>query len=214
VVEMAYYQHAPEYGAYIFMILCYFIFSWAIIVLGAYINRGALIKNPKFEGIPYGKKVFLKRWAPWLLTGLLLWSFSTFKLTDYYLSTYSLALTETHLTASALIENMKSNERYRFDIEGIQKLGMPFFGLLKAYKLQDSTREGLIIKRVNEVVILQGYPLVPAVKLYVYEVEENKVKSLRRAHIFFPQFPGGRLSEIFNFPFEMFFWQAGGGPGA
>ncbi|MBO8174118.1 MAG: hypothetical protein H0Z18_02540 [Thermococcus sp.] len=211
---MAYYQHAPEYGAYIFMMLCYFIFSWAIIVLGAYINRETLVKNLKFEGIPHGKKVFLKKWAPWLITGLLLWSFSTFKLTDYYLSTYSFEFTGTHFTASSLLEDMKNNERYRFDIEGIQKLGMPHYGLLKGYKLQDSVREGLIIKRIDQVVILQGYPLIPVVKLYIYEVEGKRVKSLRTAYILFPQSPGGRLSAIFDFPFEMFFWQAGGGPGA
>ncbi|AHF81021.1 hypothetical protein [Thermococcus paralvinellae] len=211
---MAYYEHAPEYGAYILMMLCYFIFSWVIIVLGAYINREALIKNPSFGEIPHGKKVFLKKWAPWLLIGLLLWSFSTFKLTDYYLSTYSFEMTGTHFTASSLLEDMKSNERYRFDVEGIQKLGIPHYGLLKGYKLQDSVREGLITKRVGQIVILQGYPLVPVVKLYIYEVNGRQVKSLRTAYIFFPQSPGGRLSAIFNFPFEMFFWQAGGGPGA
>ncbi len=207
---MAYYQHAPEYGAYIFMMLSYFIFSWAIIILGAYINREALIKSPKFEDIPHGKKVFLKKWAPWLIIGLMLWSFSTFKLTDYYLSTYSFEFTGTHFTASSLLEDMRSNERYRFDIEGIQKLGMPHYGLLKGYKLQDSVREGLIVKRINQVVILQGYPFLPVAKLYIYDMEGKNVKSLRTAYIFFPQSPGGKLSSIFNFPFEMFFWGSGG----
>ncbi|ALM75836.1 hypothetical protein [Thermococcus barophilus] len=207
---MAYYQHAPEYGAYIFMMLSYFIFSWTIIILGAYINRGVLIKNPKFEDIPHGKKVFLKKWAPWLIIGLMLWSFSTFKLTDYYLSTYSFEFTGTHFTASSLLEDMRGNERYRFDVEGIQKLGMPHYGLLKGYKLQDSVREGLIVKRINQVVILQGYPFLPVAKLYIYDVAGKQVKSLRTAYIFFPQSPGGKLSSLFNFPFEMFFWGSGG----
>lgn len=212
---MAYYEHAPSYGAYLLMLLLYYIFSWVIIALGAYMNRDfLLIKKPIFEGMQYGFRVFLKKWFPWLLIGLILWSVSAFKFTDYYLSTYSLTLTGTHFTSSELIKDMEDDEFYRFDIENMKKFGMPSFGILRAYKLQDVVREGLLVRKIDQVVITRGYPFLPVVKIYIYEVEGKKVKSLRTSYMLFPESPGGKLSSLFNFPFEMFFWNGGGGLGA
>jgi len=62
-----------------------------------------------------------------------------------------------HLTTDGVLENMKSDELYRFDVEGVKKLGTPSIGLLRAYKLLDSKREGPIVRRIDQVVIAQGY---------------------------------------------------------
>ncbi|NJE26546.1 hypothetical protein E3E22_07950 [Thermococcus sp. MV5] len=208
---MVYLEHGPEYGAYLITIAFYYIGGLGIILYGAYLNRNYLLKKEfKFTDIRGGLWPFFKRFLPWLLIGLLVWSVSAFKATDYYLSLYSFTMTETHLTSTEVFEDMKVDEFYRFDIEGIQKLGAPSSGLLKGYKLLDSKREGLIVRRVDQVVIAQGYLFLPVVKLHIYEVEGKQVKELRTAYLFYPQSPGGRLSELFDFPFEMFFWGGGG----
>ena len=204
---MVYLEHGPEYGAYLLAMVFYYVGGLAIILYGAYLNRNYLLKKEfKLAGIRGGIWPFFKRFLPWLLTGLLVWSISAFKATDYYLSLYSFTMTESHLTVNDVFEDMRNNELYRFDIDGIKNLGTPSVGLLKGYKLLDSKREGSIVKKINQVVVAQGYPFLPVVKLYIYEVNGKSVKALRTAYLVYPQSPGGRLSELFDFPFEMFFW--------
>ena len=211
---MVYLEHGPEYGAYLLAMVFYYVGGLAIILYGAYLNRNYLLKKEfKLAGIRGGIWPFFKRFLPWLLIGLLVWSISAFKATDYYLSLYSFTMTESHLTVNDVFEDMRNNELYRFDIDGIKNLGTPSVGLLKGYKLLDSKREGPIVKKINQVVVAQGYPFLPVVKLYIYEVNGKSVKALRTAYLVYPQSPGGRLSELFDFPFEMFFW-GGGGVGA
>ena len=211
---MVYLEHGPEYGAYLLTMVLYYIGGLAIILYGVYLNRNYLLKKEfKLAGIKGGIWPFFKKFLPWLLIGLLVWSISVFKATDYYLSLYSFTMSGSHLTTDGVLEDMKSDELYRFDVEGIKKLGTPSIGLLRGYKLLDPKREGLIVRRVDQVVIAQGYPFLPVVKLYIYEMDGKSVKALRTAYLVYPQSPGGRLSDIFDFPFEMFFW-GGGGVGA
>jgi len=211
---VVYLEHGPEYGAYLLTMAFYYVGGLAIILYGAYLNRNYLLKKEfKLAGIKGGVGAFFKRFLPWLLIGLLIWSFSAFKATDYYLSLYSFTMTSSHLSASGVFKDMGNDEFYKFDVDGIKKLETPSVGFLKGYKLLDSKREGFIVKRIDQVVIVQGYPFLPVVKLYIYEVDGKSVKAIRTAYLVYPQSPGGRLSKIFDFPFEMFFW-SGGGVGA
>ncbi|RKX44056.1 MAG: hypothetical protein DRP38_09875 [Thermotogae bacterium] len=102
---------------------------------------GHIKKEFKLAGIRGSIWPFFKRFLPWLLIGILVWSISAFKATDYYLSLYSFTMTESHLTVSDVFDDMRNDELYRFDIGGVKNLEASSVGLLKGYKLLDSKRE-------------------------------------------------------------------------
>ncbi|GAB6102826.1 hypothetical protein JCM16138_20490 [Thermococcus atlanticus] len=212
---MVYFEHTPDYGAYLLMLFLYYVGAIALILYGAYINRKFLMKK-RFVWVDMkpGVVPFLKKFLPWLLIGLMIWSFATFKLTDYYLSSYSFTFSGTHLTGGGVVDDFAGNTKYTFDIDGLKRFGVPKFGLLKGYKLEASEREGLLIKNVDQTVVIQGYPFLPVVKLYIYDMKGNRVVGVHTAYMYFPRSPSDRLRQIFDFPFALFYWSEGGGPGA
>ncbi len=212
---MVYFEHTPDYGAYLLMMFLYYVGAIALILYGAYINRKYLLKK-KFVWVDMkpGVRQFFKKFLPWLLIGLMIWSFSAFKLTDYYLSSYAFTFSGTHLTGGSVLDDLANNPKYTFDIDGLRRMGVPSFGLLKGYKLDASEKEGLLMKKVEQTVVVQGYPFLPVVKLYIYEMDGKRIKSVRTAYMYFPRSPSDRLRKIFDFPFALFYWTAGGGPGA
>ncbi|AEC51052.1 hypothetical protein PNA2_0134 [Pyrococcus sp. NA2] len=203
-----YFDHFPSFGSYIFGMMLYY----SLIPLGILIALRA-----KWDYIVrrYWRSV-IRAFLITLLIVLPLTSLVQFKLTGDYLYVYSLTKTGICLTNSCLVEKMKENEEYKFNITGIRKYGMPRFGIMQAYRLVDKKYNKLKWRYdvVNAVVIIRSLFPLPITEVWSYEVdprESHKIIGLRKFYIYYPYNPGTLLTRAYDFEFTMFLWGSGGG---
>ncbi|AEH24078.1 hypothetical protein [Pyrococcus yayanosii] len=205
-----YYDHFPTFGGYIFGMILYF----ALIPL-------VFLVVLRAEWDYIGKKMWKKVMRPFIICLLLassLTSLLQFKLTNDYLYVYSLTRTDTCLTASCLVSEMERNEYYKFNVTAIQKLGMPRFGLMRAFRLVDKKFNKMKFgyEQVNAVVITRSMFPLPITEVWSYEVDpkdSHKITGLKKFYVYYPYNPGTLLSRFYDFEFTMFLWDIGGAPG-
>ncbi|AFK23014.1 hypothetical protein [Pyrococcus sp. ST04] len=203
-----YFDHFPSFGSYMFSMLLYFSLIPLAILVTLRAKWDYIIKR-------YWRNV-LRGFIIALIVSFSLTSLLQFKLTNDYLYVYSLTKTKTCLTSSCLIEEMKRNEYYKFNVTGIGEYGMPRIGFMTAFRLSDKKFNKLKFKYdvVNAVVITRSLFPLPITEVWSYEVDprdSHKIIGLKKFYIYYPYNPGTLLTRAYDFEFTMFLWDIGGG---
>jgi len=208
-VVNVYYEHYPTFGGYFLSYIFYFILIPAVILIIIRAKWG-YIQERRWKHV-------LKPLAYGLIIGFFLTALLQLNLTNDYIYLYSLTGTGTCFTSSCLVEEMQSNTQYKFNVEGIERFGMPKFGIMRSFRLSDRKYNKLKFKYdvVNSVVITRSIPLLPIVEVWDYKVDptdRHTITDLQKFYILYPYDPATLLSRHYNFSFTMFMWDVGGAP--
>ncbi|MBP1912065.1 hypothetical protein [Thermococcus stetteri] len=166
--------------------------------------------------MPYIKK---GNYRPKLLAALLILAFFITSLAggqaiDKYLYIHSPASPEFCLSSSC-VTSFKPLQRYHVDTKDLEELGVPSYGPMWAYFLNDvgPTHSLGLNKRLKALVVVRPLLLVPVVEVNAYEISDGKITGRDKFYVVWPVSPGKVLTEKFDFEFTVII-VTGGGVGA
>ncbi|AJC72354.1 MAG: hypothetical protein J7K48_05355 [Thermococcus sp.] len=195
---MVYYAHAADPFTFGMCFVLYY-FSIPVAVLLWLWHNYVYIKKRKYR---------LKRLAVALLVAFFITSISGFVLLDQYLYLHTpydekiTCFSSSCITSSALVTE------YGFDKEELEAMGLPSFGIIRAYRLFDTglSHDLKLPTKLNNVIMIRPWLILPVVDVYVYEMSQDGTKEIvdkKHYYLVWPVSPGGFLTEKFNFEFTV-----------
>lgn len=203
---MAYIEHAVQPLPFVLLLTFYYITIPVVILIWAVTSRYYISKG----------NYRLKRFASLLLAGLIVTSMIGFEITSMYVNLHSPLGGNVCFTSSCVLSSPPVTQ-YSFSRENIESYGLPSLGLMRVYRVYDIGKNatlGLPVK-MNYLVVIRSWVLLPVVDVYVYYVRGNEVYAKKSIRIFWPEYPGSVLTSELGVRFTVFILQGGtGGPGA
>ncbi|AMQ19174.1 hypothetical protein [Thermococcus peptonophilus] len=157
----------------------------------------------------------LKRLAVLLLLAFFVTSLAGEQAIDKYLYIHSPVSPEFCLSSSC-VTSFEPLQRYHVDTENLEELGIPSYGPMWVYFLNDvgPTHSLGLNKRLEALVVVRPLLLLPVVEVNSYEISRGgKIIGRDRFYVVWPISPGNVLTERFDFEFTVII-VTGGGVGA
>jgi len=146
----------------------------------------------------------IKQLVGFMLVALLITSVSLFLMLNDYVYLHSPDRTGIVLRGSDFYSSPML-EGYGINPQQLKKFGVPSCGVMRMYRMVDSVLpQNSIVTQVNSIVIIRMIPFVPAVKIYDYKVEGNKIVHLRTFYVVWPEQPGSVLTKEYKALFTIF----------
>jgi len=155
----------------------------------------------------------IKELVAFVLIALLATSTSLFLMLDKYIYLHSPEKSGILLKGSDIYSSHVLKD-YGISPQELKKFGVPSYGVMIAYRMVDTVLpEKSLVTHVDSIVVLRMIPFVPAVKVYDYKVEGNRVVGLRTFYVVWPEQPGTVLTREYKALFTIFTNLGGGGGG-
>ncbi len=149
-----------------------------------------------------------------LMLSFLITSLAGSQILDKYLYIHS-PVDPGFCVSSSCVSSFDALERYHIDSEALKTLGIPSYGLMWVYFLNDvgPTHSLGLNKRLRYLVVVRPLLIVPVVEVNAYRISHGKIADRERFYVVWPMSPGKVLTEEFDFEFTVLIVEGGGGPG-
>ncbi len=200
---MAYIEHAVQPLSLVLLLVFYYLTIPIVIITWLLTSRHYISKG----------NYRVKRFVSLLLTGLIATSMIEFEITSMYVNLHSplggnVCFTSTCLLSSPPVVQYSLSR-------GLESYGLPSFGFMRVYRVYDVGKNATLglPAKMNYLVVLRSWILLPVVDVYVYYVKGNTVYSKKSIRILWPEYPGSVLTRELGVRFTVFIMQGGGGEG-